>query len=426
MQGLSIPAQVWIFLLCPALAASALPPSLISQDSMVVMGDSLAPLALLSGGDRIYTPVRTPVGGNSLKLVRASPDGFRIWESTLAFESYLGRYSGLLEGRDGKVHFHYLRGNSYYQRSIDRNGSAGAETALVTGLESDWSFWPPVPGFADTLAAGGVRYNSQGTCFVNIFTRAGLPVRQVTLQKPYVSARSVAVAEGGHLLLVAWETTDVVRKLFLEKIDPSGASLWRKPFDGGPDGDITSMLILPDGYLVAGYAKSTGPENHDAWLFKIGFDGELRWSRKWGDRWNDRINVVMACGNGGYLLGGQATVFGSKKELHAALWRVNGEGDSVWSLLMPPYPITNLAEPVPGSFHLLGSSEGQKKWFAVLGPENTSSVRTPARKGSGARPIFLMRGRISGSDLVGYDNPLCLRADGRSVDLRHAAKGGMP
>ena len=422
MKSLSVTAIRCLFLLWSALAGWAQAPRLLSQDSLVIMGDTLAPLALLSGGDRIYTPARNNFSDNSLKLVRATADGFRVWESNLQFQGYLGNYRNVIQGTDGTAYFHYQRDNGYYMMRIDRAGLSGTETILASGLADSWSFWSPAAGFGDTLAIGGPRSYPAGTSTVNVFTRAGLPVSQVTLKTPPTFGRSVAVVEGGNLLLVEWESTDVVRKLYLEKIDPSGASLWRKPFDGGPDGDITSILTLSDGYLVAGYAKATGPENHDAWLFKIGFDGEIRWSKTWGDRWDDKINVIMACRNGGYLLGGQATIFSDKKELHAALWRVNGSGDTSWSLLLPPYPITAIAEPAPGTFHLLGVSAAQKKWFAILGPENPLSVRSPARSEKKAHAIFLPAGDLPATGADGY-NPVYWRADGKRIGVLRAGDG---
>jgi hypothetical protein len=363
------------FLLCFAAGAASQTPHLVSADTSLILADTLAPLGVLASGDRVFASQGDWTGAYAFKLARVTPDGFRVWGLTLQFQGLGARIVAVLEGPEKATWIHYQQDDGLYMKSIDRFGVPGPQLTLVPTLES-YGLWKSASGFGDTLAAGGQlgRYDHTGAYVVHVFTRGGIPVRRIALPGPPGYVRIVAAVEGGNILLSEWETAGVVRTLWLRKIDTTGATVWRKSYDGGPDGDITSILTLPDGYLVGGNVKATGPENHDAWLFKIGFDGDVKWARTWGDRWDDRIHVIMPCRNGGFLLGGQRTVFTTKKEARGSLHRVGADGDSVWNLLLESHPVVSMIEPAPGVFHLTGGSDFQKKWFGVLSPENPASM----------------------------------------------------
>jgi hypothetical protein len=386
--------------------------SLISQDSVLLIGDTrLNPFALLANGDRIYTPAGS-FGDRSLRMVSQTSAGFRRWDGVFSTDpagSYIDRmYDAVLSGDTTAVYMGI--GNGLWVLTVDRSGN-GKTISPITG-NTENRFWPPASFRGDTLVAGGKKYraSSDGENVLTYFTKGGKVLGTVAMTAAPGYVEAVAKGEGKTALLFESEITGegVVRKIFVRKVDGLGATVWRKPYDGGPDAKLNDVAVLHDGYLFCGYAKETGPDNHDYWWFKTDFDGDTVWSRRGGDRWDDQFNTIQPATGGGFLLGGQITAFNVKKELFGFVLRVDAMGNPLWSARLGASSVLRAAEPESGTFHFLGGPAWQRNWFGILSPEGTIGL---AGGGGKARRISAT-GSPAGMGFRPRDR---WRADGRRI-----------
>jgi hypothetical protein len=135
----------------------------------------------------------------------------------------------------------------------------------------------------------------------------GLSVQQTSDGGYIVAGYTSSFGNGGY---DAW----------LIKTDSSGAPVWTNPANpnivgktfGGTGNDYASSVCqVSDGYLIAGYTYSLDNRSYDAWLIKTNLDGTESWSRTFGDIGDDRAYSVQQTSDGGYIIAGNTTSFGS-------------------------------------------------------------------------------------------------------------------
>ena len=121
-------------------------------------------------------------------------------------------------------------------------------------------------------------------------------------------------SDGGYILVGATESFGAgYNDIFLIKTDSNGDSLWAKIF-GGSSGDKARAVqqTLDGGYILAGYTSSFGSEGGDFWLIKTDSGGNMEWSHTFGrSNSNDGAHAVKQTGDGGYIIAGNTYYFGS-------------------------------------------------------------------------------------------------------------------
>lgn len=94
------------------------------------------------------------------------------------------------------------------------------------------------------------------------------------------------------------------------KTDSLGNTLWSKTFGGNKDDEAYSVKQTTDGgYIVAGYSKSFGAINYNAYLVKLNALGDTMWTKSYGGIKTDFANVVQQTNDAGYILAGYTTTF---------------------------------------------------------------------------------------------------------------------
>ncbi len=114
------------------------------------------------------------------------------------------------------------------------------------------------------------------------------------------------------------------------KFDSRGNVVWNRSFGGGMN-DRTYAVdrTLDGGYVLAGETHSFGAGSFDAWLIKLGANGEKEWDKTYGGpRWDNAVDVRQTR-DGGYILVGYTESFGRGKT-DVWLVKVDWQGNVEW------------------------------------------------------------------------------------------------
>ena len=118
---------------------------------------------------------------------------------------------------------------------------------------------------------------------------------------------------------------------WLIKTDSKGNELWSKTFGGRKFDEIRWLQQTKDGgYILSGFTKSYSSEDFDGWLIKTDDKGKEEWSRTFGGNENDQIVSVQQTEDGGYILAGGTFTFNSGNE-DGWLIRTDEKGREIWS-----------------------------------------------------------------------------------------------
>jgi hypothetical protein len=115
--------------------------------------------------------------------------------------------------------------------------------------------------------------------------------------------------------------------VWVVKLDPNGQVVWQRTFGGKSDDRALSILATRDqGYLVLGLTDSFGTGATDGWLLKLDATGRLQWQKTYGGRLVDRVFAGQETADHGFIMVGGTTSFGAGK---AEAWvsKVGADGD---------------------------------------------------------------------------------------------------
>ena len=221
----------------------------------------------------------------------------------------------------------------------------------------------------------------------------------------------VATDDGGFML-----TGDIDGDLWLLKTDRRGKAEWEQLINNGFGGTQAGHAIIraheAGYYMVAGYSEPAYNIDREAWLFKVGEDGEMAWPYQvyglpTGD---DSFAGMAATADGGYILVG--TWQSPTEWSHADAWvvKTDGAGNLEWE---HRYNVDGRTEGLAvtpaadGGFLLLtdlsAASERLVKTDALGVPEWTNSVSSRSWQWIGTRESphsgFLLLGASDGKDI---------------------------
>ncbi len=114
------------------------------------------------------------------------------------------------------------------------------------------------------------------------------------------------------------------------KTGADGTVEWAKTY-GGADEDM-ALDIKPtadNGYVAAGWTKSSGAGGSDAWIFKLDGHGNLVWERTFGGPGEEQACSIATTPDGGSVVVGGTNSFGAGG---TDLWvlKLDGNGNAVW------------------------------------------------------------------------------------------------
>ena len=118
---------------------------------------------------------------------------------------------------------------------------------------------------------------------------------------------------------------------FAFKTDSNGDTLWAKRYGGGSVDKGNDIQPTADGgYIIVGSAMSFGAGGQDVFLIKTDANGNLEWSKAFGGIINDEGKAVIQSSDGGYIIAGTTTSFGSGNS-DVYLLKTSSDGTLLWS-----------------------------------------------------------------------------------------------
>jgi len=122
--------------------------------------------------------------------------------------------------------------------------------------------------------------------------------------------------------------------LFISSISPLYSqpdTLWTRTYGGwGSDAGYSIEETSDGGYIIAGYTGSFGEGFYDFYLIKTDPEGDTIWTRTYGGSGWDRGFSVQQTSDGGYIVVGATTSFGSGL-YDVYLVKTDPNGDTLWT-----------------------------------------------------------------------------------------------
>jgi hypothetical protein len=119
--------------------------------------------------------------------------------------------------------------------------------------------------------------------------------------------------------------------VLLIRTEMNGDTIWTKTY-GGPYEDIgySVQLTTEGGFIITGRTSSFGSGGEDVYLLKTDSVGNIIWQNAYGGVNSDFASEVQLVLNTGYILIGETNSFGaSGREFYVV--RVDDSGDSLWT-----------------------------------------------------------------------------------------------
>ncbi|HHT9118139.1 MAG TPA: hypothetical protein ACFYD1_05875, partial [Candidatus Hypogeohydataceae bacterium YC38] len=83
------------------------------------------------------------------------------------------------------------------------------------------------------------------------------------------------------------------------------------------------------GYIVAGWTRSFGAGEADAWVLKLKADGTVEWQKTYGGVKDDMAYSIQQTSDGGYIVAGGTKSFGAG-EADAWVLKLRADGTVEW------------------------------------------------------------------------------------------------
>ncbi|MFC2165847.1 hypothetical protein ACFLT2_12740 [Acidobacteriota bacterium] len=110
------------------------------------------------------------------------------------------------------------------------------------------------------------------------------------------------------------------------KLDASGNITWQRTFGGALWDTPQSVHQTSDGgYVLAGNTYSYGAGDSDCYILKLDSTGNVEWEHVYGGPGYDSARFVQQTADGGYIVAGTSTSFGSGDE-DFMIFKISSEG----------------------------------------------------------------------------------------------------
>ena len=139
--------------------------------------------------------------------------------------------------------------------------------------------------------------------------------------------------DGGFIILSnTYSFGNGLRDFWLIKTDASGLEEWNQTF-GGRESDISAdfQQTTDGGFIIVGSTSSFGSTNtEDVWLIKTDSNGEEEWNKTFGGNSIDRATSLQQTSDGGYIIIGYTYSFGNG---HFDFWliKTDSNGEEEWN-----------------------------------------------------------------------------------------------
>ena len=248
----------------------------------------------------------------------------------------------------------------------------------------------------------------------------------------FTGVRSIFwLLEGSNYLIPNQSGWD--RDLFIFKTDSLGNGKWGGQFGGDGDDQGQSIQETPDGgFIVAGYTDSFGAGDYDAYVLKFGNKRNLEWEATYGGKNLDQAHEVRRTADGGYIVSGPTKSFGAG-DYDVWLLKLDGKGRIRWQKTYggskadyghSVYPTTDGGFILAGSTSSFGSGN-YDCWVLKLDAKGTilweKTYGGEAYDGAfSVRPLktkeFVVAGKTRSLGAGGYDALVMKLAENGNID----------
>ncbi len=114
------------------------------------------------------------------------------------------------------------------------------------------------------------------------------------------------------------------------KLDANGNVVWQKAYGGKGEDRAYSVIETSDGgYIVVGGTKSFGAGWGDAWVLKLGANGNIIWQKTYGGKEWEEARAVIETSDGSYVVVGKTNSFGAGND---DVWvlKLDINGNIIW------------------------------------------------------------------------------------------------
>ncbi len=115
--------------------------------------------------------------------------------------------------------------------------------------------------------------------------------------------------------------------VYVIRTDTNGDTLWTMTCGGANVDHGFSICRTAGGYAIAGETDPSGSGYNDYYLIKINENGDTLWTKTWGGPQWDFCTCMRPTMDGGFILGGNTTSYGTG----IYLIKTNGSGDTLWT-----------------------------------------------------------------------------------------------
>jgi len=214
---------------------------------------------------------------------------------------------------DGKKVKEYTSGPYKYSWDSSK-ASEGAHTIAVEGID----------------LSGNVGRKSIATAIVD-------RIKDVSWQKAFGGedsdgANSVQQTTDGGYIVAGWTSSfgSGGQDVYILKLNSKGEVEWQKTFGGKDNDEAKSIQQTADGgYIVAGGTSSFGSGWQDVYILKLNSKGEVEWQKTFGGEEDDEANSIQQTADGGYIVAGGTSSFGSGWQ-DVYILKLNSKGEVEW------------------------------------------------------------------------------------------------
>ena len=124
--------------------------------------------------------------------------------------------------------------------------------------------------------------------------------------------------------------------IWLIKINDNGDVLWTRTY-GGEETDQAYHILqtLDHNYVLVGWSDSYGAESEDGLIIKVDGDGEVIWTRIYGGPDDEKFWHCTTTPDSGLVLVGYNNPENIDDRIRGWMFKVDSNGDSLWSKYYP-------------------------------------------------------------------------------------------
>ena len=136
--------------------------------------------------------------------------------------------------------------------------------------------------------------------------------------------------DGGFVVAGSTATTDSGSDAFLVKVGANGDTEWTSSLGGGYNDEARSLVLAADGgFALGGFTWSIGAGLSDFWLLKADSEGNMQWQRSFGGLPRDAAHSLVQTADGGFALAGWSESFAGGDRLWVV--KTDESGGLQWS-----------------------------------------------------------------------------------------------